>query len=309
MTESRQNMVVAGALLLMFAIVFLISNPREILATASFFIDTELGQSSGLEVPVSTKMELGNKEHLKNFPIKIGEWTGHDYSGADIADQLSAGAIFMKTYVDQTFPQPVDLLIMYSHAGAVFNPPVVSYPALGYKIEEEGKDLVYVKDASWIERSKSLDVSKLPDWVREKIGSTPISEIGYWVSVKKLVVFKEEQEKVTDRQVVLYFYIRDKAIITSIGMMRGSTQAPLSGSYEESVNAVRELMGLAIPRMFAPEKPGIIFISLLASWGMVGYVTILLLLFIPSAIMGYPIWRAMKSQQSKAEQEAEQSAS
>jgi hypothetical protein len=311
MTEYRRNVIVVGALLFLFVVVFLMSDPHDIFATSYFFIDTELSKSSGLEVPIRTKMELGTEEHMQNFPRIIADWTGYDYDTTRIETTIPNSVVLMRTYRRKILSQPVDLVIGYSGSPSSFYSPLVCYPVLDYFIEEEGHELVYVKDVSWLARSKDLDINKLPDWAKKEIElkSIPLSELGYWVSVKRLLISKWNNDKIIDRQVVLYFYIKDRSITPKYGMLRCSAQIPLSGPYDSSLQGVKELMSEAIPLLFEPIKPSDIFLVLLARHGAGGYFAIFLLFFVPLAIIAYPVLRAKKAKTTKSELEGEQSTS
>jgi hypothetical protein len=296
-------MILIGGLIMLFVVVFLVSNPQEIFSSTSF-IDTELSSSTGLEVPVRTRMDLGSRRFLEDFPTQIGDWHGYDLDAEYVKEQSGADVALLRTYVKDTLSQPVWLVVMYSGNAASFHPPPICYPALGYQIEEQGRDLVNVKDISWLERSGDVDVSVLPDWVREAVKDIPVSEIGYLVSVKRLVIIKQENGQITDRRVVLYFYVKSKALSPEIGMIRGSALAPLSGSYDDSLDVVKELMSEAIPRLFEPRDPGNLFITSIAVWGIKGYLLILLLLAVPGTMIGYPIIMYMRlRKQGKAEEE------
>ena len=300
MGEYRQHFIVIGSLLLTFVLVFLVSSPKDMFVNTPSFIDTELSMSSG--VPVRTKMDLGDEEHLQSFPRRIGEWTGFDHYTSGAKEQLGADVLFIRTYRKEKLFQPVFLLVMQSPSVSNFHQPIVCYPSLGYEIEDKGEDLVYVKDISWVERTGEIDVSKLPEKIRKEIESSPYSDIGYWVSAKKLVIFKKNGGEVTERRVILYFYIKDNIYSSNkISMLRVSALAPSSGSYNDSLNAVKELMGEAIPLLFELRQAGKMFITNIAEWGIGGYFVILLLLSIPLAMIVYPLVIARIRRRSEIE--------
>ena len=58
-------------------------------------------------------------------------------------------------------------------------------------------------------------------------------------------------KKVTQRRVVLYFYVKENPFTSdNITMVRVSAHAPLNGSYNGVLNVTKEFMGDTIPCMF-----------------------------------------------------------
>jgi len=288
MDEYKQYATLIGSALLVLIVIFLFSSPQALFGSVSF-IDTELYSASGSKIPVIVKMDLGKEEQLKDFPLQIGEWSGFDHETAGLKESLGADVLLIRTYTKAnsfTF-QPVFLLVMQGSSRSSFHSPVTCYSALGYEIEEEGKEKVYVTDTAWVKKPVAQEeISKLPKWAREELESSPYSSL---VSVKKLVVFKQNKGEVTERRLVLYFYIQDKmATSDKISMVRVSVLAPTSGPYDDALIAAKEFMGEAIPLMFEPHKNEKMLIAYLAEWGIGGYFVILLLFSIPIAIITYP---------------------
>jgi len=149
-----------GLLLLGFVIIILLSTPSTILARSITVLDTELSHVSKDAVNVRTKMDFGNNEHIRAFPTDIGSWEGADHNTTRVAESLGADVMLMRTYVHPEFHQPVFFLIMQSKNRSSFHPPIVCYPALGYTIEEEGKEGIPVHNVSWIE-----DISLTAFWM------------------------------------------------------------------------------------------------------------------------------------------------
>jgi hypothetical protein len=171
--------------------------------------------------------------------------------------------------------QPVFFLIVQSNNRSSFHPPIVCYPALGYTIEEEGKELVPVHNASWA-------------------GGQWLSEMDVTfngtIVVKKLVVAKESEEdgKVTERRVVLYFYVKDRPVASNtVTMVRVSAIAPTEGSYDGILNISKEFMGDTIPYMFEPKEKEHFIFTILASGSIVEKAALLMLILVPLAIIFY----------------------
>jgi hypothetical protein len=266
---------IIGLIVLFYAIVILLSTPSLLLAKAITTLDTELSQASTDAMFVRAKMDFGNNEHMRAFPDKIGGWIGSDYNTTRVAESLGADVMLMRDYVNPETFQPVIFLIMQSTNRSSFHPPIVCYPALGYTIEEEGKAEIPVRDISWIE---------------EPLYRVPAAKARYsnvTLPVKKLVVVKQSGEKVTERKVVLYFYVKDNPITSdTFTLIRVSALAPTEGSYDGFLNLTAEFMGNTIPCMFELRKEELIFFSLFAS--LAGKVLVGLLLLVPLPIIFYP---------------------
>ena len=271
---------IIGLVLLAFVIIILLSSPSTIFARSITVIDTEPSHASEDAVSVRTKLDFGNNEHMRAFTTDIGGWIGSDYNTNRVAESLGADVMFMRDYVNPETFQPVIFLIVQSNNRSSFHPPIVCYPALGYTIEEEGKVEIPVHDVSWIEGQ----------WLRTPENDAVPSNIT--IPVKKLIVVKQskEGEKVTERRVVLYFYVKDNPFGLSsnaITMIRVSALAPTEGSYEGILNLTTEFMGNTIPCTFElrTEEPPVLFILL---GSLLGKLVIVSLFLAPLTIICYP---------------------
>lgn len=269
---------IIGLLVLAFVIILLFATPSMILAKAVISIDTELSRATGGEMQVRTKLDFGNNEHIQAFPQQIGDWTAYDYNTTGVAETLGADVMLLRAYLHPKLYQPVFFLIMQSNDRSSFHPPIVCYPALGYTIEEEAKAEVPVHNVSWA--------------------------AGYWrserevtfngtLSVKKLVVVKESKEdgRVTERRVVLYFYVKESPFgLTSntVTMVRVSALAPTKGSYDGILNITEEFMGDTIPYMFEIREEEPILFTILGSGSLTGKVALVMLFLAPLTIIFYP---------------------
>ena len=270
---------IIGLFVLALVIAMLLSTPSTIFARSITVLDTELSHVSKDAVNVRAKMDLGNNEHMRAFPNDIGGWEGSDHNTTRVAESLGADVMLMRTYINPETSKPVFFLIMQSNNRSSFHPPIVCYPALGYTIEEEGKAKIPVHDVSWVEMP-FLYIHGSENKTHAYFNGT--------ISVKKLIVVKESGDKVTQRRVVLYFYVKESPFTSNtITMIRVSAFAPTEGSYDGILNLTAEFMGDTIPCMFElrKEEPFVLFI-LFAS--LVGKVVIGLLLLVPLSIMFYP---------------------
>jgi hypothetical protein len=267
---------IIGLLMLTFVIILLFSTPSMLLAKSITTIGTELGSSSGSETPVRTLVDFGNTAHMQAFPKQIGDWTASDYNTTQLEEYLGADVLLIRAYSNPKLYQPIFFLIMQSTNRSSFHPPIICYPALGYTIEEEGEEEVQVQNRSWAEGP----------WRSER-------EVSFngTISVKKLIVVKESKEDrtVTERRVVLYFYVKDNSLTSdTVTMVRVSALAPPDGSYDGILNITKEFMGDTIPYMFELQRKEPVLFILLASGSGTGKVAIVLLFLAPLAIIFYP---------------------
>lgn len=269
MTFLRQYSIILAVFVFVGIIVLLLSSSDLIFSSGVTFIDTELNRSSGDETYVRTKMDFGSQAHMSKFPRTIGNWTGSDYDATKWIEELGADIILMRWYTLQTLSQPVSLLIMQAKTSSSFHPPSVCYPAQGYVIQEKSKDSVLITNTSWAESSTNSSIS-----------------------VNKLIVNKEsETGDIIERRVVLYCYVKGNQFTTdTITMIRTEALAPISGPYEESLVIQKQFLNQAIPRMFEPanHKNWHPIILELTSWGIAGYVIVIVLICIPLIILILP---------------------
>lgn len=266
---------IIGLLMLAFVIILLLSTPSMILARSITTIGTELSRATGDETNVRTKMDFGNNEHIQAFPQQIGDWTAYDYNTTRMAETLGADVMLLRAYSHPKLYQPVVFLIMQSNNPSTFHPPIVCYPALGYTIEEEAKELVTVHNISWAAER----------WIERDMPSNVT------VSVKKLVVVKESEKegKVTERQVVLYFYVKERPFGSeTITMIRVSALTPIEGSYDGMLDISKEFMGDTIPYMFELREEEPILFTILASGSVTNKVALAMLFLAPLTIIFYP---------------------
>jgi len=272
---------IVGLIALVFVIILLLSTPSMILAKQVSVIDTELSHASGHETSVKIKMDFGSNAHVQALPTIIGDWQSvGSCNKSQLAEQLGADVMLLRTHCQQGAGscQPVFLLIIQSQNRSSFHPPIVCYPAVGYKIEEETTEEIRVSNATWAE------APWYPNVALEEPGIFNGS-----MSAKKLVIAKESDGEVTKRKVVLYFYVKDNPVITDkITMIRVSAHAPLNGSYEGALNLTKEFMAEVVPYMFEVREEEDITAVQLAKSGIGGWLIIGALVSVPIGIIVYP---------------------
>ncbi len=267
-----------GALLLALVVIVLLSTPSMIFARSITTIGAELSYASN-ETFVRTKVDFGSNEHMRAFPRRINGWRDREYTEAEtrLARVLHADVMLMREYVNRRYYMPIYFLIVQSNNRSSFHPPIVCYPALGYKIEEAGTVQVPIRNVSWLEEPLFIkQVNKTAFYSNRTI------------TVKKLIVVKESPGGgITERRVVLYFYVKEKPLSNKITMIRVSALAPTHGSYNNTLNMTKEFMGLTIPYMFEPRAEEHYIITILSS-SVPGKVCIVLVLAIPVMLIIYP---------------------
>ena len=269
-----------GLILLGFVIVILLSTPSSILASSITTIDTELSHASRDAMSVRTQMDFGNNEHVAAFPMVIGDWRGTEDDTAKLKESLGADVMLMRAYSHPEIRQLVFFHILQSNNRSSFHPPIVCYPALGYSIEEEGKENISVQNVSWA--SKPM----YPVLERRK------EECGCFngtISAKKLIIVKESEDQVKERRVVLYFYVKDNPISSdTVTLVRVSALAPVDGSYAGALSICKDFMGDTFPYMFEFREGEDIIAVQLAKSGIGGWLIIGALVSVPFGIIVYP---------------------
>ena len=279
MPGTEDYTTIIGTLVLVFVVVILLSTPSMLLAKQVSMIDTELSHASGHETSVKTTMDFGSNAHVQALPTKIGDWQNvGSCNKSPLAGQLGADVMLLRGYCQEGSYQPVFLLIIQSDNRSSFHPPIVCYPAVGYKIEEETTEEIRVSNATWAEAPWYPNVE--------------LEEPGIFngsMSAKKLVISKESNGKITKRKVVLYFYVKDNPVITDkITMIRVSAHAPINGSYEGALNLTKDFMGEVVPYMFEVREEEDITAVQLAKSGIGGWLIIGVLVSVPIGIIVYP---------------------
>lgn len=272
-----------GLISLVFVIIILFSSPSLLLGKSITTIDTELSHASGDATPVRARMDFGSNEHMRAFPHLISNWNGADYNTTRVAESLGADVMLSRTYINPKFYQSVYFLIVQSENRSSFHPPIVCYPALGYKIEGEGKERIAVHDVSWVEKP----LFTVPESRKEEF-----SGFNGTISVKRLVVTKESGGRVTERRVVLYFYVKGNPLASAasdtVTMVRASALVPLGASYDEILDMTKEFMGESVPHLFEFRPEGDIIIVSLVKLGIVGWFLTVVLLGLPLLVILYP---------------------
>ena len=278
---------IIGVLALAFVIIFLLSTPGMIITKSITTIGTELSHATGDETPVQVKMDFGDAEHVRAFPRHIGDWKSMHFNTSRLEKALRADAMLLRVYANPPIPRtnsssepaPVSFAIIQSTNVSAFHAPVVCYSGMGYKVEEEATEEIFVSNVTWARPPLYAH------WDPEKAGCFNGS-----ISVKKLVLFKESEDgKVTDREVLLYFYVKGNPFLRDpITIIRASAHAPLNGSYEKELNSTKDFMAEAFPCMFEIREKEEINIVQLAKSGIGGWLIIGILVFVPIGVIVYP---------------------
>ena len=258
-----------GISILLGVVLLLLTSPNMLFSSMTTFIDTELYYSSGNEASVRTKTDFGSREHMAAFPREIGKWTGYDYDTTKYVEKLGADIMLLRDYEPSTFTQPLFFLILQADTESSFHPPKVCIRAQGHEIQEEGDEKVIVTDATWVKGSSSTSIP-----------------------LKKLVTTKSSKDgRILERRVVLFCYVKGNQFYTdTITMLQVEALAPISGSYEDTLNEEKSFISQAMPLLFEPgsDSQWHPLIMELLERGIAGYLTIAFLFLIPVTIIFYP---------------------
>ncbi|RZN33953.1 MAG: exosortase-associated EpsI family protein [Methanophagales archaeon ANME-1-THS] len=281
---------IIGFVLLTIVIILLVSTPSMLIAKSVTTIDTELSHASGSETPVRTLLDFGNSEHMRAFSYEIGDWESSvlaEYNTTNISERLGAEVLLMRAYSHPKLYQPVFLLIMQSSNRSSFHPPPVCYPALGYTIEGESTEEIIVPNTSWAEGP----------WLSEG----DVSFKGT-IAVKELIVARKSKEdgRLTERRVVLYFYVKDNPFTSdAVTMIRVEALAPLEGSYDGIRNITKEFMGETIPYLFELQRKEPPLFMILLSGSILSKLALVLLVLAPLTLILYPQIRRITDKENK----------
>lgn len=272
---SRYSLLI-GVILLACAIVLLLSKPSTMFSREVSFMDSEPFRSSSDGIYVKTKVNLGSREHMKSFPLVIGEWTGFEYDSSYWEKYLGAKAVLLRGYVKPGLYQPVFLQVVQGETETSVHQPVVCYGAQGYTVAEHEDDTLLISDTSWV------------------VEGAPES-----IPVKKMVVSKESEGQVTERRVVVYWYVAGNRMASStVTQFEVSALAPLEGSYDGILGETKDLAAQAVPYLFDPTEGKETVMAQLINRGALGYLAVLALICVPLAVAIYPRVRPMRIRDS-----------
>jgi hypothetical protein len=265
MSFYRRYSIVIGGLVLFLVVVVLVSVPSDILAMQATFIGTDLQRATENETSVRTKMDLGDAEHLKEFPKQFGDWLGIDRGSSDMAENLGADVLLLRTYINLGYYQPIDFAVVQGSEPTSFHPPPICYRAAGWEIEEEGVATIPVPDVRWAGTSE------------------PVS-----ITAKKLVAVRRPDGEKEEREVALYFYVKGRLFEDTVTMVQVFAEVLEGVSCDKILQELTGFMGEVVPYMFEPEEQEgeMLAVNLARSWG--GRAILVVLAVVPVAIMVYP---------------------
>ena len=277
--------ITIGAIVLTCVLTPLLSTPGMISPGGVSVIATELRGSSGNEIFVRTKLDFAHPETMKDFPQTIGQWHGTTYNWSRLKESLGADIMISRAYRHPDSSNTVFFLIIQGTNMSSFHPPIVCYPALGYEIIEEGEVKVPIENTLWAQEH----------WRSEMEGSIFKGEM----NTKKLEVVKRSKNgEITERRVVLYYYIRDErmSVAKEITMVRLSALVPVSGSDQDALESMKKLAADTFPEMFEvkPEER-MIAEMVVIKYGVPGFLVIAMLVSAPIIFMLLPLIRKKRN--------------
>jgi hypothetical protein len=237
-------------------------------------IGTNLNKATSNQISVSTKADL-NSERMIDIPKRIGKWQGVDYDATDTLQALGANFVLMRGYEPDTFTQPLFLSVVQSKTDSSFHGPEACFTDQGYQIQESGSDSFTVSNQEWSRENASITI--------------PCNRL--------ILVKKNSENKIYERSVVLYFYVKGNQFYSDdITMFEMQGLCPIAGSYDGTLIEEKNFLSQIVPLIFSPSngtadenmKP--LFITLTEN-GFRGYVCIILALLIPLCLIIYPLIR------------------
>ncbi len=275
MSGYRGYLTIIGLFLLAVSIIVLGSSPKLISSKGVSFVDTELSQASGHETLVWCKVNFKSNERMAEFPLKIGNWQGHEIDErqeANLRELLGANVFLMRNYTKPGLYAPIFFLILQAKESSAFHPPPVCYRAMGYHVDEH-KEVVHIT-GTYLSEDNSF--------------------IGGSIPMKKLIISKTKGGKLIERRVVLYCYLKGNQFTSDyINLMRVSAIIPLKGSYEGVLEEMKGFIAEAIPYLFEfpEEEERQILLVKLANSGIRGWFLILLMFALPLILIIYPFFK------------------
>ncbi len=283
----KQLRVASSLVVLCMVIIMLVSSPEAFLPQGVKLIDTEIKGTSGNERFVRTKMDFGSAQQMENILLGGTEWSASLYDMSDVQQQLGADILTTWVCYHPSSSTPIWFLVIQSRDVVSFHPPPVCYQAMGYKVAEESTIEIAVSGEGWAQQ-QWLEAFEDPDAYEGTI------------SVKKLVVTREKDNRPLERRLVLYYYIKDDSSSSPkrITMIRVSAVVPLYGSYDEVLSLEEQIISDFFPLMFEPRSEQASFGGLLIDHlGAFGWLIIIAVIMGPLGFLMYPIMkpRVMKA--------------
>ncbi|HWG92321.1 MAG TPA: exosortase-associated EpsI family protein [Candidatus Thermoplasmatota archaeon] len=278
--------VIAGLVALLVVVALLLSPPSMIFAKAVSVVDTELRQSSGNEVRVVTKFDLGDVRQLNRLPKTLGNWTmSHQYAWDNIATRLDTDVLLSRDYVRPGLLQPVNLLIVQSGNVSSFHPAPVCYRMQGWTVPEEGKLVVVpIPNATFAQGS----------WLG---GQNEVLAFNGEIRAKLLPVTKAATGNTTIKKVALYVYLKDEVarVTEDVTWVRVEVALPADAPDEEALPLLGELLGETVPQVFVfqPQDEPPLVAVLGERYGVAGFALVGALLAAPIGILGWASWAAL----------------
>ncbi|MFC1954544.1 exosortase-associated EpsI family protein [Chloroflexota bacterium] len=313
-----ESVFFSGFFILTFLFIVLLSYPAHGSRNASINIinvETWLKPQDTGKVDISKlKINLNEQGHLDNIPYQIGDWQGIDDKNAEsLKKTLNADTLLMRTYRKDGSSQPIFLLIVNSESTGSIHPPKTCYSVQGYLIEESSEDTILIGDWALRNRINKQDLvtnsEPSTETMLELIATQldiPINAIE--IPVNKLLVKKTNKNDTIDRRLVYYHYFKDLEFIVrpEFSMLRVSAPIP-EYNYGDIASELKDFMAEVFTLVFSEyseERERVI--SIIAGFGLKGYLVILALLAVPLAMIIYPLATRKIFHSNPQEQHVEQ---
>jgi hypothetical protein len=274
MSLKQKYTTASGVILLIIAILVLGFSPSLVFSPTITVIGTNLNKATSNQVSVSTKTDL-NSRQLIDIPMRIDKWQGVDYDATETLKALGANFVMMRGYEPDTFTQPLFLSVVQSKTDSSFHGPEACFTDQGYEIQESNTDSFSVTNQEWSRNNSAITI--------------PCNRL--------ILVKKNSENKIYERSVVLYFYVKGNQFYSDdVTMFEVQGLCPIQGSYEGTLFEEKNFLAQIIPIIFSPsenisnENVRPLFITLVEK-GVMGYVCIALAIIIPFSLIIFPLAR------------------
>jgi hypothetical protein len=274
MNLKKKYWITSGIVILILAILILGVSPSLVFSPTITVIGTNLNKATSNQISVATRTDL-NSEQVINIPKQIGKWQGVDYDATDTLQALGANFVMMRGYEPETFTQPLFLSVVQSKTDSSFHGPEACFTDQGYQIQESASDSFSVTNQEWSKNNTVLDI--------------PCNRL--------VLVKKNSENKIYERSVVLYFYVKGNQFYSDdITMFEIQGLCPINSSYEGTLTEEKSFLSQIVPIIFSPsdseagDNTRPLFVTLVER-GVAGFVCVALALIIPLFLIIYPLIR------------------
>jgi hypothetical protein len=255
-TTIQENLLKAIGILLLALVILFLFTPCDVADYT--IVGPEFWGITNTNMMVKTAYDYNNKSDILRFPKQLDNWRGYDFSYPErIYEALEGDVLLSRMYWNGSEVIWIDIL--HSKTAKSFHNPRICYGSQFNITNEKIVDFNVVGNRSYIALSKM-----------------------YGNSLELI-----NKRNSSDKQVVFYWYM-----YKIFGKEQGTTMIRLSASVNNSTEETFELMKSFVEKQLFSEmyekgmmETKIIGETLIAKYGALGIVVILVLLFIPIGLV------------------------